>query len=72
MLQWLESFGNFLISIGDFIISFFRNVIEIVTLVFKAALYVTQVIQYVPIQYKTILIAIVAYSIIVTVIHFGG
>lgn len=72
MLDWLESFGNFLISIGDFLISFFRNVIEIVTLVFKALSYTSTILLYVPVQYKLILIALASYCVIVTIIHFGG
>lgn len=72
MLEWMQSFGNFLISIGDFLISFFKNVIEIVTLVFKAFVYAGVVLTYIPIQYQVVLIAFVAYCVIVTVIHFGG
>lgn len=72
MLEWLQSFGDFLISIGDFLISFFRNVIEIVELVFKAVAYSSLVIIYLPIQYQAVIAALIAFSVIVTIIHFGG
>lgn len=72
MLEWLESFGNFLISIGDFLISFFKNVVELVVLVFKGFAYVALCIQYLPVQYQVVFMALIAFSVIVTVVHFGG
>lgn len=72
MLEWLSSLGDFLISIGDFIVSFFRNVIEIVQLVFKGFAYILQIIAFIPVQYQAVLIAFISFSVIVTIIHFGG
>lgn len=72
MLDWLTSFGDALIQIFDFIISFFKNVIEICILVFKGFAYATQVVAFLPIQYQAIVLAIVSYALIKTIIHFGG
>lgn len=72
MLDWLHSFGEFFISIGQFLVSFFRNVIEIVLLVFKAFAYVASIIPYMPVQYQAVLLALISYFVIVTIVHFGG
>lgn len=72
MLDWLQSFGNFLLSIGDFLISFFKNVVELVNLVFKGFAYVALCIQYLPIQYQVVFLVLISFSVIVTVVHFGG
>lgn len=72
MLDWFKSFGDFLVSIIDFIVSFFNNVIEIVLLVFKGFNYLILVIAYLPLQYQAILIALLSFSVIITIIHFGG
>ncbi len=72
MLDFFEDIANFISSIGDFIIGFFTNVINIVTLVFKGAVLGNMVIMYLPIQYQVVIAAFLAYVIIVTIIHFGG
>lgn len=72
MLDWLQSFGNFLTSIGDFLISFFKNVIELVSLVFKGFTYIMTIIVYLPTQYQAIIIAFISFTVIVTIVHFGG
>lgn len=72
MLDWLQSFGNFFTSLGDFLVSFFRNVIEIVQLVFKGFAYIMQILAFMPVQYQAVLIAFISFSVIVTIIHFGG
>lgn len=72
MLEWLQSFGNFLISIGDFITSFFRNVIELVGLVFKAFAFAGTAVTYLPVQYQLVITASIAFAVIVTIVHFGG
>lgn len=71
MLDWFSSFGNFLQSIISFIIDFFRSVIDVLILIFKAVFYVYAVINYMPLQYKAVLLAIVSFSVIVTIAHFG-
>lgn len=72
MLEWFESIGNFLISIGDFIVSFFKNVIEMVLLVFKAFAYTSAAIAFLPVQYQVAISVLIAFSLIVTILHFGG
>lgn len=72
MLEWLESFGNFLIGIGDFLVSFFTNVIEVVVYVFKGFAFASTVITYMPVQYQVALQVSIAFIVIVTIIHFGG
>lgn len=72
MLDWLESFGNFLISIGDFLISFFTNVIEVVFYVFKGFGFAVTIINYLPFQYQAAFTVSIAFIVIVTIIHFGG
>lgn len=72
MLDWFLSFGNFLSSIIDFIVSFFTNVVEIVVLVFKGFNYLISIVVYLPVQYQAIIIAFISFCVIRTVIHFGG
>lgn len=71
MLDWLESFGNLIVQISSFIVAFFKNVIELVFLIFKGFGYMYTVMTYLPIQYKAVVIALVSFSVIVTVVHFG-
>lgn len=72
MLEWIESIGNFFINVGEFIASFFKNVIEIVLLVLKGVVYATTVIAFLPVEYQAVLLALIMFSVIVTIIHFGG
>lgn len=72
MLEWLQSFGDFLISIGDFLISFFTNVVEVVVYVFKGFAFAATVITYLPEQYIVAMSVSIAFIVIVTIIHFGG
>lgn len=72
MLEWLQSIGGFLQNVAGFFVSFFKNVIEIVSLVLKGLLYMSIAITYLPIQYQAVLVALVAFCVIVTIIHFGG
>lgn len=71
MLEWLETFGNFIVQIGEFVVAFFKNVIELIVLIFKGFGYMYTVTTYLPIQYKAVVIALVSFSVIVTVVHFG-
>lgn len=68
----MQSIGDFLVNIGDFLVSFFKNVIELVSLVFKGFAFAQVAISYLPIQYQVVLIAIISFSVIVTIVHFGG
>lgn len=72
MLDWLASFGEFLTIIGDFLISFFTNVVELVLLVFKGFAFMSAIIVYLPIQYQAVILALVSFCVIRTIIHFGG
>lgn len=72
MLEWLQSIGDFLVAISKFIIGFFTNVIELVSLVFKAFTFASTAIAYLPIQYQLVISASVAFVVIVTIVHFGG
>lgn len=72
MLEWLQSIGNFISIMIDFLVSFFTNVVEVVLLVFKGFAYVNTVILYLPVQYQVVILAFVSYCVIVTIIHFGG
>lgn len=72
MLEWLESFGNTISAMIDFIISFFKNVVEIVILVFKGFAMINQVILYLPVQYQVVMLAFISFCVIVTILHFGG
>lgn len=72
MLEWFSSFGNFIVILINFLIAFFKNVVEIVTLIFKGFVYLTQIIVFLPVQYQAVLLALISFSVIVTVIHFGG
>lgn len=71
MLDWLKTFGDLIVSISEFIISFFRNALELIQLIFKGYAYVALIIQYLPIQYQVVLSAFVSFSVIVTIVHFG-
>lgn len=72
MLEWLESFGNTISAMIDFIISFFKNVVEMVILVFKGFAMINQVILYLPVQYQVVMLAFISFCVIVTILHFGG
>lgn len=72
MLDFFASIGDFLINIVTFVISFFRNVIEICVLVFKGFTYAVTAIAYLPVQYQAVLLAILAFCVIKTILHFGG
>lgn len=72
MIDFFNDIGNLIQTIGGFIVSFFTNIIEIVQLVFKGSVLANEVLLLMPIQYQVVLIAILAYVIIVTIIHFGG
>lgn len=72
MLDWLESFGNFLSTIIDFIVAFFKNVIELVQLVFKGFAFMLEVLAFMPVQYQVVFISLISFAVIVTIVHFGG
>lgn len=72
MLSVLESIADVIINIVDFIISFFRNVVEIVTLVVQGSAYVLSIIVHLPLAYQLILSAAIAYSVIYVIVKFGG
>lgn len=72
MLEWLQSIGDFLINIIEFIVSFFQNAVEICILVFKAFAFASVAITYLPLQYQAVILALVSYFVIRTIIHFGG
>lgn len=72
MLDFLKSFADFLVNVVEFIVSFFRNVIEVCLLVFKSVSYANTVISYIPIQYRLVFSAILAFLAIKAIIHFGG
>lgn len=72
MLEFLNSFADFLQNVIEFIISFFTNVVEICVLVFKGFAYASAVIAYLPLQYQLILFALISYAVIVAILHFGG
>lgn len=72
MLQFLESIGDFLINIVSFVVSFFRNVVEVCSLVFKGFGYAVTIIGYIPLEYKVIILAFISFYVIVAIIHFGG
>lgn len=70
-----DFFGDLMDFIGiliDFIISFFRDVIQLVSLVFKSFAYLGSILNFIPLQYKLVLTAILSYSLIMAVVHFGG
>lgn len=72
MLDWLESFGNFLSGIIDFIVSFFTNVIEVVKLVFKGFTFLMEIITFMPPMYQFFFVGTLCFAVIVTILHFGG
>ncbi len=72
MLDFFASIGDFLINIVSFVISFFRNVVEVCTLVFKGVGYAYEVLAHIPLEYQLVMIAFVSYCVIKTIIHFGG
>lgn len=71
MLDWFQTIGELIITLCTFIVSFFKNVVELVVLIFKGFSYVATIILYLPVQYQVIILAFVSYSVIVTVVHFG-
>lgn len=72
MLEWFQSIGDTIITLIDFLISFIQNVIELIGLVFKALPIINSVLLFLPVQYTAPIAVIVAFSVIVAIIHFGG
>lgn len=72
MLDWLQSIGDFLSTIIDFIVAFFKNVIELVQLVFKGFAFMLEVLAFMPVQYQVVFISLISFAVIVTIVHFGG
>lgn len=72
MLDFLASIADSIVLLFEFMTAFFTNVIEVVKLIGKGAVFAFQAMAFFPPQYQVVLIAIVAYCIIVTILHFGG
>lgn len=72
MLDILQKFADGLSLIFDFLTSFFRNIVEIVQMAVKGFGYITAVLGFMPLQYQVALLAVVSFSFIVTILHFGG
>lgn len=71
MLDWLKTFGDVIVQLCEFAISFFKNVIELFVLLFKAFSYLYSCILFLPIQYQVVILALVSFSLIVTIVHLG-
>lgn len=67
--------GNIVDTIGilvDMIVSFFKNVVEVISLVATAIGEAAIVISVMPLQYRLLLLAFISFSVIITFVHFGG
>lgn len=71
MFDFLENIVDFIVAIISMIISFFKNVIQTLQLIFSSYAQLAVVISVIPIQYRVAILAFVSLSIIVTVVHFG-
>lgn len=72
MLDWLASIGDFLVSVIDFIITFFTNAVEVCVIVFKGLAYATNALVFMPAPYGAAMMLLLSFAIIVTIVHFGG
>lgn len=72
MLEWLESFGNILLSFVNFFISFIKDAILFVGLTIKGLAYLRTVFVYLPLQYQVAISTVIAFSFVLTVLHLGG
>lgn len=71
MIEFLNNVSGLIEIVIDFFVNFFKNIIELLSLVFKGAVFIFQVVQYMPIQYKAVVIAFLAYCVIRTVANNG-
>lgn len=72
MFDLLGNIVDFISTLVNFIISFFKNVIEMVQLVFKGFAYAIELFAFLPAQYQVSLVALVSFAVIVTILNFGG
>lgn len=72
MLEFLNAISQTIQQVIEFFITFFTNVVRVCVLVFKGFAYASAAVAYLPIQYQAIIIALIAYAVIVAVLHFGG
>lgn len=72
MLHMFENLMDMLGILIDFVVTFFKNVVEMVKLVTQAFALASSVIAFMPVQYQAILIVLIAYYLIYVIIKFGG
>lgn len=72
MLKNLDNMLDTLNIIIDFLIAFFKNVVELVMLIGKGASIAIDIVTNLPVQYQAIMIALISYYIIHTIKNLGG
>lgn len=72
MFETLNRIADTLSSIINFIVDFFRNVVELCQMMYKGIATVSLMIQYLPIQYQIFFTALIAYMVIYFIIKLGG
>lgn len=72
MINQLQNIIDFLGIVIDFFVSLVSNIVELCKLVFEGATVAIQIINYMPIQYRAILLALISYYVIYTVKNLGG
>lgn len=72
MLQGLNVIQEVLGTFLDFFIRFFKNLFEIIELIFAGFTYVTQIIVALPTLYQVMLLAFVSYYLIYVIVKLGG
>lgn len=72
MFETLNRIADTLSSIINFIVDFFRNVVELCQMMYKGIATVSLMIQYLPIQYQIFFTALIAYMVIFFIIKLGG
>lgn len=63
---------DFFSSIIDFIVGFFESIVSLITMLVEGSQVLFSVIEFMPVQYKAVLIALVSYCLLVVILHQGA
>lgn len=72
MFEILKGMADTISEMIDFIVSLFRNIVELCEMMYKGVSTVTLMITYLPIQYQIFFTALIAYMVIYFIVKLGG
>lgn len=72
MIEFFQSIANFIETIVDYVVSFFRNLILLITMIPKAIVAVSAVLQYFPPFIVVPIVALMFLSLIIAILNKWG